>query len=619
MASGSGMTRQVFRLAYAWFVSVILFQPAKGQIFFSTNPDYIKSKSEGNNLASRFESDYPDTTVFYRHHFYPRNFLGNLGLPQAPYQLRYGSAPLGFRFFEPRYDNDRFYTNNVTYHRSSGPFASLTGITGSAQLQYFHAFFTQTFRNQLNISLRFKRYTSLGFYRRQQSFTNNFFLSSNYDRQGKRLGYYLYIINNNNRHAENGGIRDTLLTDSTVVLQKALLQVRYNSAAWENRGSTFMLNPFLHLVGKDSARFKATLQLKSSFQGALFRYTDQAPSDPGVFDINFDSLRTNDSSRHRKFSNEAALVLLTPRRGSGLKFGVRHETNWLYQIERSRINNMMLVAAAHTGRQLDSAGRELRLEASAEQVITGFNGGDYRFEGNLAYGKRSLRRATIAALFESRRPDYYYLNWRTNNFLWNNLSFAPRQMMQADLTLNLTRKITLAAFYETVNGELYFDEEAIPQQLPAGEMVSNTGLRLSVEHVFFRRLGVYASYRYQTTSQPDIVRIPPHHILARLFSQNLFFRGRLQLQLGVQGEMFAAFSPYAYMPASQAFYLQQKISTEPYPFVDVYLNARIRPVTVFFKLENALERFVPPTHYLLPAHYQPSRAFRMGINWVFFD
>src|SRR5690606_11844202 len=102
----------------------------------------------------------------------------------------YGSAPLGFRFFEPRYDNDRFYTNNVTYHRSSGPFASLTGITGSAQLQYFHAFFTQTFRNQLNISLRFKRYTSLGFYRRQQSFTNNFFLSSNYDRQGKRLGYY---------------------------------------------------------------------------------------------------------------------------------------------------------------------------------------------------------------------------------------------------------------------------------------------------------------------------------------------------------------------------------------------------------------------------------------------
>jgi outer membrane cobalamin receptor len=106
---------------------------------------------------------------------------------------------------------------------------------------------------------------------------------------------------------------------------------------------------------------------------------------------------------------------------------------------------------------------------------------------------------------------------------------------------------------------------------------------------------------------------------ARLFYQGLLSRNNLWLQIGVQAQSFSNFYSYNYMPVTQVFYLQDQKQTGQYLFTEFYLNARIRPVNFFIRVENALQGLVGKDYALVNGYYQPDRAFRFGVSWQFFD
>jgi len=63
---------------------------------------------------------------------------------------------------------------------------------GSKLEKNFRLLFSNTFKNQLNITLRFNRFGVKGFYLKQQTFTNNFYTSTNYTTKNNRFGFYSY-------------------------------------------------------------------------------------------------------------------------------------------------------------------------------------------------------------------------------------------------------------------------------------------------------------------------------------------------------------------------------------------------------------------------------------------
>ncbi len=142
-------------------------------------PDYLKIKKEQNNLLSGFKASYPDTSITDFHNFFPRNYMGNIGLPSPNYEFNYHTDDLGFRFYRPPLVNDMFNENQAEYYRSKGPYANLTGVAGGKQLQMFKMLFTHTYRDKVNITVRLNRYSSKGFYQKQLAFANNLFVTSN--------------------------------------------------------------------------------------------------------------------------------------------------------------------------------------------------------------------------------------------------------------------------------------------------------------------------------------------------------------------------------------------------------------------------------------------------------
>lgn len=596
------------------------------QTFYSVDPDYLKYKLEGNNLTTAFRSVYPDTTMQDLHNFLPRNFLGNVGLSSPDYALKYGTDPLGFRFFQAPIQADKFNEEQMPYYTTKGPYADLTGIAGSKQLQFFKLNFSHTFRERLNFTLKFNRYNSEGFYRHQQSYANNVLFNSNYITKKGRFGYYLYVLNNLNKNRENGGIKDETLNDSTVLINKGLLDVNLDSAARENRESKLMFNPWFKLNGsRDSLSGRGHyLELKSHYSSNKYRYRDQAINKDDFYStFYYDTLRTNDSSHVKKFSNSLSYTFLNKNQFA-FSTGYKNEFNAVWQKTDSLFMNQIITSGLvyrkklNTNDTLIKNQTELECVVDAQYIFDGVNQGDVRFESkNTLFLKGSkTKNVYLNLLFENRKADYIYNNWNSNHFIWRN-NYTSQNHLQAILGTKMGKHFSAFALYQSIGNYLYFDSQALPQQ--SDKKIQNVSVNLNYSTIFFKHLGFSLNHVFQSTSQTSLLRLPQNTSAVKLFFYANIFNKNLQLHLGTQLQWYQSFTAYDFMPATQTYNLNGNYKTDNFPYVDVYLNLRIRPATFFLKIENILAGYAGNNFALVPGYYQPAMAFRFGLSWMFFD
>ncbi|MGZ3919730.1 MAG: putative porin [Bacteroidia bacterium] len=607
---------------------LVSFSVSFSQVYYSVNPDYLKVKYEGNNTLTNYSASYPDTAINDFHNFFPRNFMGNLGLPSPNYIFSYGTSDLGFRLYPTPYSNDRFSESQSGYYRSKGPYASLTGISGSKKLQALKLFFTQTYKNKINIAVRFNRYTSLGYYLKQQTYTNNFCLTSNYTRPDRRNGYYFYFINNGNKNQENGGIVGDTLSDIALHSNKDLLPVKLSGATRDNKEFKFMFNPWMRLnKGPDSSLTSHHyLQLKSKVNFNMYKYKDTRVQEDNFYTLMYlDTAHTYDSTRVMQAINELSYSFINSKRNVGFSAGYKNELNSVWQKQDSSfMNNFMLAdlilkKSFFSNDSSKTQTGQIESRFNGQYIFNGANNGNYKVENRsvLSLSRKKLHQFSLDLMYENRSPDYIYNYWVSNNFTWFNNGYRPQQMFQSKFGYSLNKKIGISFLFQNIGNYLFFDNVAQPRQY-AGQL-QNLGVTVNYSVVLFKHLGFYLQDIYQSTSNNAYISAPGNIATARLFYTGSLYKNNLQLQVGAQIQYYQSFYGYAYMPASQVFYLQDRQTTGEYPYVDVYLNARIRPVNIFLKVENMLQGYAGSSYSFVPGYYQPDRAFRFGINWMFFD
>jgi len=623
---------------YLYLILAVLFsQAAFSQVRYSTDPDYLLSKTEfGNLLFKPFKSAYPDTSVRNLQNYTNRNYMGNLGLPNPAYMLNYRSKPLGFCVYDLPFGNDIIQRQQVEYFRTKGPYASLTGIAGSKQEQNFRMMFSNTFKNRMNFTLRFNRFGSLGYYLKQQTFTNNFYISQNWASKNNRFGFYSYFLFNKVKYQENGGIKyDTVFKDQPTI-NKDLLAVNISNAKRTVRETYAAINPWFKLNKghPDSTKFSHYIDYKLSYTGNYYWYVDANSGSDGFYKAFYrDTTKTSDSTHLRQFINRANYTFKHNQLGLGAYAGYAYEYNRFLQINDSIFTNQLAYASVFFDkliRKNDSLSinrnKFFSTRLTYSSVLAGANSGDMKIELNSEFsfrlndkgqGTKKTNRIYFSVLSEKRHPDMIYNYWFSNHFRWTN-SYKQTEMLQAKLGLiDYAAGLSANVLYQNINNYLYFDSTAMPKQ--TRDIVSNWQVNLNYNHVFFKHLGLRLNLYYQKTNKASIVRIPPGAVSGSIYYTGNLFKNNLQLQFGVQGEYYQAFKAYAYMPATNEFYVQNRYTVGEYPFVDVYLNARIRPVQFFIKVENVLYGIAGSNYYFVPGYIQPDRSFRFGLTWLFFD
>ena len=596
------------------------------QVFYSTNQNYILQKTEQNNLHTIFLASYPDSSITELSNFFTRNFMGNTGLSSPRYIFDYGTADIGFKYFNNPQASNLVTEKNIQYCSTKGPFASLTGIAGTKQLQIFKSQFTTTFKNKLNINVKFNRYGSQGFYLKQQTFINNFYTSANYSSKNNRFGFYTYILNNTTKNQENGGLKQDSLSDYDVLQNKALYPVKISLATRTNKEYKIMFNPWFKLnKAPDSvANYNHYLQLKTKFNFNTYKYKDDNSGIDNYYNLFYlDTAKTLDSTRIFQFINEVNYSVLKSNKNVGASAGYRNEINKVWQKADSLFYNHLLTGdfvIKKTFKPTDTTNTSppsIQAHFNGTYIFYGANVGNYKVESKSLFTINKKQSIYFNVLYENRNPDYLYNNLISNHFQWFNNGFKPQQLLQAKLGFNFFKKFNFSGLYENSYNYLVFDNLGYPRQY--NHNLQTVAINASYGLVLFKHLGFYINGTLQHTSNSSYINIPNKIGTVRLFYTGNLFKNNLQLQIGGQCQSYSSFYGAGYMPSTQVFYIQDRVKTGQYLYTDFYINARIKPVQFFLKVENVLQGLVGKNYSLVPGYYQPDRAFRFGLTWLFFD
>ena len=597
------------------------------QSYYTTDTSYLKRKTEGDNVLNTFKNYYPDSSVFYLHNFTERNTLGGLGLATHLWRFKFGSDDIGFRLYPLPYDESIIKEKQILYFRTKGPYASATGIAGSKEQQLFRFLFTHTLPNRINFTLKFNRYTNKGFYKNQQGFVNNFYFNSNYETKNKRFGYYTYLLINNIKHGENGGLSNEDDFFKDIKENKELLATRLTGVTQETRLLTAQFNPYILLNKRDSTNTQAFfyLQAKSKFTYNRYKYKDLTSGTNAFYPLYYlDFDITKDSTRFKQHYTEFLLTYQNAAKTKGVSIGYANEINVVWQKNDSLFANHIIKANtnfSHSFLKPDSlTQKQITLQSNAEAafVMLGTNTGNYKFQSqnDLIFSEVNHQsRAFFNVLVESRQADYQYNRWYSNHYIWKN-NFKASSQFQAEIGY-AQKKVSVSVFAQVISNTLYFDTLSKPQQFTGA--INNIGVNALYRLIILKHLGVSLEPTFQSSSKPSIYRMPLISGKVNVFYTGNLFKNALQLTVGSQLETYSTYELMRYNPAINQFYLGNRRETGYYPYVDVYLNARIRPVSFFIKMENVMFGNGGNNYYFVPGYIQPDRAIRFGLTWLFFD
>jgi hypothetical protein len=573
--------------------------------------------------------------------------LGNYGLPT--YQLS---------FFDRITDPEKFLyksyypfmhtSSNAVFMNTQTPYTELDwSIAGPKETaeQAFRVRHSQNVNRFLNFGLIYDIVFSLGQYNYQRSSDKTFTFYSSYT--GDKYKVYFSVGINNLLSFENGGIKkgEDLATPNPLDLKTNLGALDKASSTLKNRNIllvqryTFSSEPH---VKKDSTSHKrsgffglsGTFTHIFEYETNIRRYKDALPKS-GFYDtVYITPTLTFDSIYSRIIKNTVRFDFTTDATrkftlGGGV--GIRSEISRYFYIFPVHIpapgNNTVLHENSNVliGRLYNNIGEKFRWLATGELYATGYRVGDFALNGEIAKtfdfrkGKASW---LITGSIVDQQPSVWYNHWGSNNFEWDN-SF--KKEFRVDLGTSFkypARKLELKFNYAIIKNYTDFgvDTLPIPTQYSGGLSVAAITLKNELRAWKFH---LASDVIIQQSSNPNVLDLPLGTVRSAAYFEHLFrfpkTGGKLYMQLGGDVTYNTAYHPYAYMPATGIFYRQAGFTAGNYPFINVFLNLKIKRTRLFVMFDHVNSRLMGYNYEMVPSYPMSIRVLRYGLAWTFYD
>ena len=575
--------------------------------------------------------------------------LGNYGLPF--YQIN---------FFDRIQDPDKFLYSSyyplmflpdkATFMNTQVPFTELlwtfAGPRETSE-QTFRIRHSQNVNRYFNFGLIYDIVYSLGQYNYQRSEDKAFTFYSSYT--GPKYKMYLSAGLNNFTSYENGGILDKaeLNQESTRDVPINLGGLNEANSILKNRNVLLVQR---YTIGSESKSIAdSTAQKRSGFLGlsGTFSHIFNLESNKrtysdgyaagGFYDstyinekVTFDSLYARSLKNTLRFdftTNESAKFRL----GGGV--GIRNEIFRYSQIIPTHDtlladtavwnkSNNVLVA-----RLFNNIGDKFRWIATGELYLTGYRAGDFNLNGEITKSfdwKKGRASWIINGGIINRQPSFWYEQWGSNNFEWKNNLDKELRVDIGSAFAYPARKAKIRFNYAIIDNYTDFDTLALPSQHSGG--LSVAALTISKELRAWK-FHLASDVIIQKSSNSDVLDLPLVTIRSAGYFEHLFrfesTGGKLNIQLGADLTYHTLYHPYSYMPATGRFFRQDGVTTGNYPFVNLFLNFKLKRTRVFLMFDHVnygmMGDTVVDNYDMIPNYPLNIRMFRYGIAWTFYD
>ncbi len=73
------------------------------------------------------------------------------------------------------------------------------------------------------------------------------------------------------------------------------------------------------------------------------------------------------------------------------------------------------------------------------------------------------------------------------------------------------------------------------------------------------------------------------------------------------------------MPATGRFYRQDLVTSGNYPFLNVFLNVKLKRARIFLMYDHLNSGWMGYDYFMIPHYPQNARMLRYGIAWTFYN
>ncbi|MEO6903534.1 MAG: putative porin [Bacteroidia bacterium] len=615
---------------------------------FSFNSDSLQSFKKNsavkfytqNQFENKDSVSYLENTLDNFQHYQNKNNLGNLGLPFNDLIFKSNSSSFGFNFFKNNYGDNFFTFNKLFFYNTHTPFTDLLYVMSNKAEQFFKMSFSYNVKKNWNVTANFSSINSKGFYNRQKTADYFMGLSTNYKSLNNRYYLLAAVLYNKTVNEENGGIKkDSAFENSPRPLSKQGVPINLLSAKNSMRNRSINLKQYYN-IGKrlnDSAQVISTSQfsLSSSYEDYSFLYRDDYIDNVNFYPhIYFNDTKTHDSTYYSKVENQLRWKTVDNKKHRGVKdmigFGVdiTHQFIKIAQPDKDTIfspyntqfhyflkkyNNFSIGGSVFNR----YTNHKLWLNASANYMVSGYNKGDYKL--NFLLKKEVVDSNNILFLSVENNliePDYIYSHYSSNHFKWNN-DFNKMQALKISANFSMKKyNFMVGGSIAQYSNFTYLNEEITASQyngvIPLYTAFINKDFELYNWHLT-------NSITYQHVPDSAVIRVPEFITENSLYYQHNIFKAAALVQIGFSVFYNSAYYSNEYMPAISQFYLQNKKKYGNYPFLDFFINAKIKMVKLFFKIDH-LNSEISGNNYMLTPHYPlTGQSFKFGISWKFYD
>jgi hypothetical protein len=607
------------------------------------------------NLSSDFseEKGIPLDTAFslfnrYRiaDKFSPVNVsLGNYGLPF--YQIS---------FFDRITDPEKFLYSgyyplmhlpgNAVFMNTQVPYTEVDWTFGGPREtseQTFRVMHSQNINRFLNFGLIYDIVYSLGQYNYQRAEDKTFTFFTSYT--GNKYKLYFSAGINNIKSYENGGIIDKKQLEIVVPRDVATNLGGLNTALSTFKNRNILLVQRYTFGSGTTGKSDSLSRKKQGFLGlsGTFSHIFTIETNSRTYDDNdpgsgfYDTVYvthdiTADSLHFRVIKNTLRFDFATSetskfRLGGGA--GIRNELSkyfsivpvpYTYNVSPSVWNKNSNILV---GRLYNDIGNNFRWIARGELYLTGYRAGDFTIDGDITKSfnwKKGMASWVITGSMRNTQPSFWYNQWGGNNFKWTNDFNKEFRIDLGTAFIYPARKAEIKFNYAIIDNYTDFDTTAMPSQHTGGLSVAAIYLKKELRAWKFHLLNEAI---IQKSSNLEVVDLPLLTLKEALFFDHLFrFKstgGKLYFQIGADVTFHTLYNPYSYMPATGRFYRQEIEKTGNYPFINAFLNLKIKRTRVFVMFDHVNSGFMGYDYNMIPSYPMNVRMFRYGLSWTFYN
>ncbi|MBN1651603.1 MAG: hypothetical protein JW857_09750 [Bacteroidales bacterium] len=577
--------------------------------------------------------------------------LGIIGSASTPLILQFDpqvTFDLGIHVF----DLYIRHIQDVEIIETPTPFTQLSYVMGAKKENVLRVQHAQSFLDkQIKAGIDFKLFNAIGYYTRQKTDVKNFSANLSYKTKDNRYSIEGVYFHNKLILRENGGIVYDSLYEQNIQQNRQLFSVQLAQAENDVKysGIGIQQNFYIARAEPDYSAIPDTnvLDLEGYkvyhykkpyfdpitplgrvshtflYSREIYNYIDSDGSSAfykGIPSFPMDLTETSDSISHQRIENTFLYSnsnykdnienpkFLKFSFGAGLISNRYSQDSFKYAVRTSTLTEI----APQAKLQLFITSR-YSLMASGVYSYRSDNTSAYALNGNLnlQIGKNTI---DLAVQSKSTQPYWIYEHYYGDYFQWEN-SFKNQKFQEISFLYSL-KQTQIKAKTGLIHDYLFFDQNISPQQYSSALSYINVSL---FQKIRLGHFGLDLNLIYQGVSDNTILRVPKFYSNTQVFYTNTLFKNVLDMEIGFNIRYFSNYYANAYMPALRTFYFQNEKEYGNYPYIDIYVNAKIKRARIFFKYEQLNSGFMPQYYFASPHYPNPDANIKFGVIWQLFN